>query len=99
MTHSLEVAQVAKSIAIRINSTIPAFKANNIDTDIVEMAALIHDLGHPPFGHIGEDALDDCMKNDGGFEGNAQSLRVVAKMDLAPLSTLTLSQGFPSRLT
>ena len=81
LTHSLEVAQVAKSIAIRINSTIPAFQDNNIDTDIVELAGLIHDLGHPPFGHIGENALDECMKDDGGFEGNAQSLRVVAKLE------------------
>ncbi len=81
LTHSLEVAQIAKSIAIKINNTHPYFKKNNIDTDLVETAALAHDLGHPPFGHNGEAALNDCMWHAGGFEGNAQTLRVLAKLE------------------
>lgn len=74
LTHSLEVAQVAKGIALLLNASEPAFAADPIDTDLVELAALAHDLGHPPFGHNGERALDDCMKPYGGFEGNAQTL-------------------------
>ncbi len=98
LTHSLEVAQVAKSIAIRINATHPTFQKQNIDTDIVEMAALAHDLGHPPFGHNGEVALDECMKNAGGFEGNAQTLRILSKLEkrqvMQPLSEgLQLTDG------
>jgi dGTPase len=54
LTHSLEVAQVAKSIAIKINHEIGLFRRHPIDTDLVETAALAHDLGHPPFGHNGE---------------------------------------------
>jgi dGTPase len=81
LTHSLEVAQIAKSIAIRINSTESYFKQQPISTDLVETAALAHDLGHPPFGHNGEKALDQCMRDVGGFEGNAQSLRILAKLE------------------
>lgn len=82
LTHSLEVAQIAKSIAIRLNATEPAFAGeNNISTDIVETAALAHDLGHPPFGHNGEEALDECMADHGGFEGNAQTLRILSKLE------------------
>ena len=80
LTHSLEVAQVAKSIALRLNHCDDYFREHNIDTDLVETAALAHDLGHPPFGHNGERALDDCMRDQGGFEGNAQSLRVLSKL-------------------
>ena len=80
LTHSLEVAQIAKSIALRLNDRDSYFRACPIDTDIVETAALAHDLGHPPFGHNGERALDDCMKERGGFEGNAQSLRILSKL-------------------
>ena len=80
LTHSLEVAQVAKSIALRLNHYDRYFQEHPIDTDLVETAALAHDLGHPPFGHNGERALDDCMKSQGGFEGNAQSLRILAKL-------------------
>lgn len=78
LTHSLEVAQIAKGIAQKINYEIEYFRENRIDTDLVEFAALAHDLGHPPFGHNGELALDDCMANFGGFEGNAQTLRILA---------------------
>lgn len=80
LTHSLEVAQVAKSIALRLNHYDRYFQEHPIDTDLVETAALAHDLGHPPFGHNGERALDDCMKDRGGFEGNAQSLRILATL-------------------
>jgi dGTPase len=78
LTHSLEVAQIAKGIAQRLNFEIPFLKNYPIDCDLVEFAALAHDLGHPPFGHNGEKALDDCMKRWGGFEGNAQTLRILA---------------------
>lgn len=81
LTHSLEVAQIAKSIAIRLNARNKYFRANNINTDIVETAALAHDLGHPPFGHNGEHALDLCMREDGGFEGNAQTLRILTRLE------------------
>lgn len=81
LTHSLEVAQVAKGIATQINGSEPAFQKDPIDTDLVEFAALAHDLGHPPFGHNGEAALDDCMKKFGGFEGNAQTLRLLAAVE------------------
>ena len=78
LTHSLEVAQIAKGIAERLNYEDDFLKDNPINLDLVEFAALAHDLGHPPFGHNGERALDDCMKEWGGFEGNAQTLRILA---------------------
>lgn len=81
LTHSLEVAQIAKSITLRINRCFDYFKANPIDTDLVETTSLAHDLGHPPFGHNGERALDDCMRDAGGFEGNAQTLRILARLE------------------
>lgn len=80
-SHSLEVAQVATSIVTRINATHEYFKKNPINRDIVETAALAHDLGHPPFGHNGEYALDEKMKDAGGFEGNAQTLRILSKLE------------------
>ena len=67
MTHSLEVAQLARSMA----------RALQLNEDLVEAIALAHDLGHTPFGHAGQDALNECMRNFGGFEHNLQSLRVV----------------------
>lgn len=81
LTHSLEVAQIAKGIAQRINATNRKFKGNEIDLDLVEFAGLAHDLGHPPFGHNGERALDHCMAANGGFEGNAQTLRILSKVE------------------
>jgi dGTPase len=81
LTHSLEVAQVAKSIAVRLNSTDPYFEKQPIDVDLVECAALSHDLGHPPFGHNGEYILDTLMMNHGGFEGNAQTFRILSKLE------------------
>lgn len=67
LTHSLEVAQIARSVA----------RALGLHEDLTEAIALAHDLGHTPFGHAGQDALNDCMAPWGGFEHNAQSLRVV----------------------
>lgn len=77
LTHSLEVAQISKSITKRLNH----LNDIAIDEDLVSFAALTHDLGHPPFGHQGEEALDECMKFDGGFEGNAQTLRIISKIE------------------
>jgi dGTPase len=71
LTHSLEVAQLARSIA----------RALGLNEDLVEAIALAHDLGHTPFGHAGQDALHDCMREDGGFEHNLQSLRVVDELE------------------
>lgn len=67
LTHSLEVAQIGRAIARNLN----------LHEDLVEGISLAHDLGHTPFGHAGQDALNDCMKAFGGFEHNLQSLRVV----------------------
>ncbi len=67
LTHSMEVAQIARSIARYLK----------LNEDLVEAISLAHDLGHTPFGHAGQDALNACMKNYGGFEHNLQSLRVV----------------------
>ena len=71
LTHSLEVAQLARSIA----------RALKLNEDLVEAIALAHDLGHTPFGHAGQDALDECMRDHGGFEHNLQSLRVVDTLE------------------
>jgi dGTPase len=71
MTHSLEVAQIARSIA----------RPLGLDEDLVEAIALAHDLGHTPFGHAGQDALNQCMAEYGGFEHNLQSLRVVDQLE------------------
>jgi len=71
MTHSLEVAQLGRSIA----------RALGLNEDLVEAIALAHDLGHTPFGHAGQDALNECMAAYGGFEHNLQSLRVVDELE------------------
>ena len=81
LTHSLEVAQIAEGIAARINYTEPFFKEQPIDARLCATASLMHDLGHPPFGHNGERALDDAMCRHGGFEGNAQTLRIVSRIE------------------
>ena len=81
LTHSLEVAQVAKSIAIKLNNESSLFQNDKIDLDLIEFAALAHDLGHPPFGHEGETALNACMAPYGGFEGNAQTLRLLTVIE------------------
>jgi dGTPase len=81
LTHSLEVADIAVRIAKKINHTHPYFSFCKIDYDLVNCAALLHDLGHPPFGHTGEEALDQKMNDAGGFEGNAQTLRLVTRLE------------------
>lgn len=72
LTHTLEVAQMARGIA----------RTLNLHEDLTEAIALAHDLGHTPFGHAGQDALNDCMRDFGGFEHNLQSLRVVDQLEL-----------------
>ncbi len=71
LTHTLEVTQVARAIARRLH----------LDEDLAEALALAHDLGHPPFGHAGERALNDCLSALGGFDHNAQTLRVVTTLE------------------
>jgi len=81
LTHSLDVVQVAKAIAININTKIEPFIENPINLELIQVAALCHDIGHAPFGHSGEMALFECMKPFGGFEGNAQTLRLISKLE------------------
>jgi dGTPase len=81
LTHSLEVAQIAEGIAERLNYVEPRLKNDPINERLCAAASLVHDLGHPPFGHNGERALDDAMKKHGGFEGNAQTLRILSKLE------------------
>ncbi len=71
LTHTIEVSQIARALA----------RALRLDEDLAETLALAHDLGHPPFAHGGEDAMDACMQPFGGFDHNAQSLRVVTKLE------------------
>lgn len=80
LTHSLEVAQIGRSISSFLKQTSPFLKEDFfIDPDLVEGICLTHDLGHSPFGHAGERTLHQLMKQFGGFEGNAQSLQIVAE--------------------
>jgi dGTPase len=80
LTHSLEVAQIGRSIASFLKQTSPFLREDFfIDPDLVEGICLTHDLGHSPFGHAGERTLHQLMKRFGGFEGNAQSLRIIAE--------------------
>lgn len=71
LTHTIEVAQIARALA----------RALRIDEDLAEGIALVHDFGHTPFGHTGEDALDELLKDHGGFDHNAQSLRIVTQLE------------------
>ncbi|MCX6249839.1 MAG: dNTP triphosphohydrolase [Bacteroidetes bacterium] len=96
LTHSLEVAQIAKSIALKINTEHNYFQKNNIDLDLIEFSGLAHDLGHAPFGHIGEKALDKCLHKNGGFEGNGQTLRILTKIEKKRKLPATNDCGFIS---
>lgn len=85
LTHSLKVAQVARRLAERLLAEQPevAQGIGGLDPDVVEAAALAHDLGHPPFGHTAEEELDSCARKAGladGFEGNAQSFRILTRL-------------------
>jgi dGTPase len=71
LTHSIEVAQIGRAVA----------RALNLNDDLTEAVSLAHDLGHTPFGHAGQDALNECMKDYGGFEHNLQSLRTVDQLE------------------
>ena len=71
ITHSLEVSQIARTLS----------KFFNLNEDLCETLSLAHDLGHTPFGHAGEDALNTCMKNYGGFDHNIQTLRIITILE------------------
>src|SRR5262249_36155855 len=71
LTHTLEVAQISRTIARQLG----------LNEDLTEAIALAHDLGHPPFGHAGEEALNDCMKDHGGFEHNRHGLRIIELLE------------------
>jgi dGTPase len=71
LTHTIEVSQIARALA----------RSLGLDEDLAEALALSHDLGHTPFGHTGEDTLDDCMAAFGGFDHNAQALRIVTRLE------------------
>jgi dGTPase len=71
LTHTIEVASVARTIG----------RALALNEDLIEALALVHDLGHPPFGHSGEDLLDECLRSEGGFSHNAQALRIVRELE------------------
>jgi dGTPase len=87
LTHSIEVAQIARTIA----------RALNLNDTLAEAICLAHDLGHTPFGHAGQDALNDCMKPYGGFEHNLQSLRVVDELEERYAAFPGLNLTFESR--
>jgi len=93
LTHTLKVAQVARRLAEKIvSATDPNHltAAGGVDPDVVETAALAHDLGHPPFGHIAEEELQHILDERGltdGFEGNAQSFRIVTKLAIRTVAT------------
>ena len=87
LTHSLEVAQIGRTLARMLG----------LDEDLTETLALAHDLGHTPFGHVGQDALNECMADHGGFEHNLQSLRVVDRLEQKYAEFEGLNLTFESR--
>ena len=87
LTHSIEVSQIGRTIA----------RALNVNEDLTEAICLAHDLGHTPFGHAGQDALNSCMKNFGGFEHNLQSLRIVDLLEERYADFLGLNLTYETR--
>ena len=83
LTHSLEVAQIAAGLGAQLRQKYPNHDAINYvpDRSMMQAIACTHDLGHPPFGHGGEVALNYCMRDNGGFEGNGQTLRILSKLE------------------
>jgi len=98
LTHSLKVAQMARRLAESMKAAAPAGVAGRVvralDVEAVEAAALAHDIGHPPFGHLAEEELNHVTQAFGGFEGNAQSFRVVTRLSLrsGPYDGLNLTR-------
>ena len=81
LTHSIEVSQIGRSIVTHLNRTSDMIEDSfHIDQDLVESICLAHDIGHPSFGHAGEQVLNELMSNSGGFEGNAQNLRILVDL-------------------
>lgn len=94
LTHSMEVAQIARGIVIFLNAHDPTLgKDFSLDVSLLEAAALAHDLGHPPFGHHGEQALHSCMATYGGFEGNAQTFRILTRIEGDKVVGLNLTRA------
>lgn len=95
LTHSIEVSQIGRSICTRLRRTSGLLHDDYyIDPDLVEAACLAHDLGHPPFGHAGERTIHRLMKPWGGFEGNAQTLRMLTETIFGQRSGMNPSRAF-----
>jgi len=95
LTHSIEVAQIGRSICARLRETSDHLNADCfIDPDLVEAACLAHDIGHPPFGHTGERTLHRLMKPWGGFEGNAQTLRLLTRTIFSQQAGMNPTRAF-----
>src|SRR5262245_22400291 len=87
LTHTMEVAQIARTIA----------RALGLNEDLTEALALVHDLGHGPFGHAGEHVLAECMRDHGGFEHNLQGLRIVERLEVRYPSFRGLNLSYETR--
>ncbi|MGL4712962.1 MAG: dGTP triphosphohydrolase, partial [Shewanella sp.] len=81
LTHSLEVSQIGTGIAAQLRRKYPQYKQLLCSMSLLESQCLAHDIGHPPFGHGGEVALNYMMRDHGGFEGNGQTFRILSKLE------------------